>query len=273
MKERDELNEMIRYAQRLMGGFDDGIIGDATKVLIERNTYRIKLIDKQFNSLRKLIAIIQFTALSNGIAAGTIDGLIGPQTRFAFEQLIYLEKHSKLPPTWRTEDKSSVSNSSETIRQNPHGFPTYTNIKSIYGEPTTNLKTVRIPFEFRLAWDISVKVERITCHRKVAPSLMGILEDLLEHYGLKRLQELGIDLYGGCFNHRKMRGGKKLSTHSWGAAIDLHPEMNQLRWNHKKAVFAKEEYQFLLESFAGEGWVSLGVEKDYDWMHFQAVKL
>jgi len=273
MKKRDELNRMIRYAQRLMEGVDDGIIGDATKVLIERNTYKIKLINKQFNSIRKLVALIQYTALTNGIEVGKIDGLIGPQTRFAFEQLLYLEKHSKLPPTWRKEDLESVGSNSNAIGQNPHGFPTYSAIKSFYGEPTTNLTTVRIPFALRLAWDISVKVKRITCHKKVAPSLIGILEALLEHYGYQRIKELGIDLYGGCFNHRKMRGGRKLSTHSWGAAIDLHPEMNQLKWNHKRALFAKSEYQFLLDSFAAEGWVSLGVEKDYDWMHFQAVKL
>lgn len=273
MKKRDELDRMIRYAQRIMEGVDDGIIGDATKVLIERNTYKIAQINKQFNSQRKLIAFIQFTALSKGIETGKIDGLIGPQTRFAFEQLIYLEKHSRLPSTWRVEDQEQENPDSETIRENPHGFPTYSNIKKVYGEPTTNLKTVRIPFEFRLAWDTSVKVQKITCHKKVAPSLIGVLEDLLEHYGYNRLKELGIDLYGGCFNHRKMRGGRQLSTHSWGAAIDLHPELNQLRWNHKRAVFAKKEYQFLLESFAAEGWVSLGVEKDYDWMHFQAVKL
>jgi len=121
MKKRDELNRMIRYAQRLMEGVDDGIIGDATKVLIERNTYKIKLINKQFNSIRKLVALIQYTALTNGIEVGKIDGLIGPQTRFAFEQLLYLEKHSKLPPTWRKEDLESVGSNSNAIGQNPHG--------------------------------------------------------------------------------------------------------------------------------------------------------
>ena len=273
MEKREELNRMIRYAQRLMKTKDDGILGDVTKVLIEKSIYKNPLINKQFNSLQKLIALIQFTALAKGIESGKIDGLIGSQTRFAFEQLIYLEKHSKLPPTWRAEDQVLGKTDSESNRHNPHGFPTYQNIENVYGEPASNLKTVQVPFELRLAWDKSVKVQKITCHKKVAPSLIGVLEDVLEHYGYDRLKELGIDLYGGCFNHRKMRGGKKLSTHSWGAAIDLHPELNQLRWNHKRALFAKKEYKFLLESFAAEGWVSLGVEKDYDWMHFQAVKL
>jgi len=270
MKKRDELNRMVRYAQRIMDGVDDGILGDVTKVLIERNTYKIKLINKEFNSLRKLIALIQFTALQNGIEVGEIDGLIGPQTRFAFEQLLYLEKHNALPKYWRKDNKPQFGNSAII---NPHAFPTYAEIESYYGKAGSNLKTVKVPFKLRLAWDTSVTVQKITCHKKVIPSLVGILEELLDHYGLEALTELGIDLYGGCFNKRKMRGGRKLSTHSWGAAIDLHPSMNQLKWNHKKAVFAQPKYQFLLNAFAAEGWVSLGVEKDYDWMHLQAVKL
>lgn len=270
MRERNEKSRIIRYGQRLIGTKDDGIIGNNTITLIDRNTQAIPAIRHHWKPERKLIALIQFTAIAKGIEAGTIDGLIGTQTRFAFEQLIYLEKHDRLPELWRKDEESSNANKGKL---NPHGFPSYSNIKEVFGEPATNLKTVRVPFELRLAWDISVKVQKITCHKKVASSLVGVLEDLLEHYGLEELQRLGIDLYGGCFNKRKMRGGSKLSTHSWGAAIDLHPSMNQLRWNHKKALFAKKEYKFLLEAFAAEGWVSLGAVKDYDWMHFQAVKL
>lgn len=269
MRERNEKKAMIRYGQRLIGTKDDGIIGRNTILLIEQKCNGILAIDYRWQAERKLIALIQFTALSKGIETGKIDGLIGTQTRFAFEQLSYLEKHHRLPEPWRTDDDGATKQK----ELNPHGFPTYTNIKSFYGEAATQLKTVKVPFELRLAWDTSVKVSRITCHKKIANSLLGVLEDLLEHYGLAALQEMGIDLYGGCFNKRKMRGGAKLSTHSWGAAIDLHPAMNRLRWNRQKALFAKKEYQFLLDAFAAEGWVSLGVAKDYDWMHFQAVKL
>jgi hypothetical protein len=197
---------------------------------------------------------------------------LGPQTNFAFGQLIHIEKFGRLPENWRTDHQTSAFDSKQS-KQNPHGFPSYRTIKSVFGEAASGLKTMLIPFEMKLAWDVSVKVKRITCHHKVASSLLGVLEKLLEHYSVDGLKQLGIDLYGGCFNKRKMRGGSKLSTHSWGAAIDLHPAKNQLRWNHKRALFAKKEYQFMLNAFAAEGWVSLGVEKDYDWMHFQAVRL
>lgn len=272
MGERNEKKEMIQYCQRLIGTNDDGIIGKHTIALIERKSGENTLIDFRWMPERKLIALIQFNALSKGIEVGKIDGLVGSQTRFAFEQLLYLEKHGRLPEKWRSDQKEKTSKS-ERSQLNPHGFPTYKDIKTLYGEAASSLKTMLIPFEMKLAWDVSVKVKKITCHRKVAPSLLGVLEDLLEHYSANGLRQLGIDLYGGCFNKRKMRGGSSLSTHSWGAAIDLHPAQNQLRWNHKKALFARKEYKFLLEAFTAEGWVSLGLEKDYDWMHFQAVKL
>ncbi len=272
MRERNEIIKMIRFGQRLIGTKDDGIIGKNSIALIEKKSTGILAIDYRWKPERKLIALIQLSAISKGIEAGIIDGLVGSQTRYAFELLIHLEKFGRLPDDWRS-DHLATGHKASRLKTNPHGFPTYKNIKSFYGEPGKGLKTVSIPFEMRLAWDVSVKVSKITCHRKVANSLLGVLEDLIEHYTLEGIKQLGIDLYGGCFNQRKMRGGSSLSTHSWGAAIDLHPSMNRLRWNHKKALFAKPEYKFLLEAFAAEGWVSLGMAKDYDWMHFQAVRL
>ena len=274
-KRRDqyEIQRIIQFGQRLIGTLDDGLIGDKTKQLIERRTAKIPVINRAWSDERKLIAFVQFHALSKGIEAGSIDGLIGSQTRFAFEQLVYLEKFSRLPETWRDEDKEVVPVPSSQSILNPHQFPSYSTIENYYGKAGTNQITVRIPFPFRLAWDKGVIVKRITCHQLIADSLRNILEKLLEHYTISGLQKLGIDLYGGCFNQRKMRGGKKASTHSWGAAIDLNPEANQLRWNSQRAVFAKQAYAYLLKVFADEGWISLGVEKDYDWMHFQAVRL
>lgn len=268
-----ELDKLIRFAQRQIGTNDDGIIGKQTAALVEKNISRIPFIAKHWETKRKIIALVQFFATSKNIEAGKIDGLFGTLTSFALEQLLFLEKYKRKQPTWRDEDKDHPINESVGRSINPHSFPKYKDIRSFYGEPASNLKTVATPYELKLAWDVKTTVSRITCHKKVADSLLGILEDLRDHYGLEKIKELGLDLYGGAFNNRKMRGGKKLSTHSWGVAIDLDPARNRLRWDRSKAQFAKPEYSFLLDAFAAEGWVSLGEAKNYDWMHFQAVRV
>jgi hypothetical protein len=80
---------------------------------------------------------------------------------------------------------------------------------------------------------------------------------------------IGIDLFGGCFAFRAMRGGSEWSRHSWGIAIDLDPERNKLKETKRTARFAKDEYKPMIDIFYKHGFISLGVEKDYDWMHFE----
>tara|TARA_R110000803_G_scaffold120875_1_gene188980 strand:- start:186 stop:662 length:477 start_codon:yes stop_codon:yes gene_type:complete len=153
--------------------------------------------------------------------------------------------------------------------------PLYKDIVSVYGEPgdPSNLTTIVPPFPMYLSWDKSKKISKITCHKLISRDLFNALTEILEHYGLERIKYLGIDIYGGCLNVRKMRGGKKWSTHSWGIAIDLDPANNRLRWKRDKAHFAGEHYDVMFEIFLKHGFHSLGKEKDYDWMHLQAVKI
>ena len=61
--------------------------------------------------------------------------------------------------------------------------------------------------------------------------------------------------------------------HSWGIAVDLNPAQNRLKWDDKKAVFAKPVYLPFWEIVESYGGVSLGREKNFDWMHFQFAKL
>jgi len=144
---------------------------------------------------------------------------------------------------------------------------------SKYGKPTQDgkayLVSIALPFPMRLAWDKNTKVTKMRCHKLIAQKLSNALLEILQVYGLPKIQELGIDLFGGCFNFRAMRGGSDYSRHSWAVAIDLDPERNQLKETSKTARFARPEYKPMIDIFYKHGFVSLGREKNYDWMHFE----
>lgn len=143
-----------------------------------------------------------------------------------------------------------------------------------YGIPNATgegyLKTITLPFKMRVAWQRNSYVTKIQCHQLIADRLIAVFEDILSHYGYQRILELGIDLYGGCFNYRFMRGSTTtLSRHSWGTAIDLDPDRNLLKETARTARFARPEYKAMIDIFYKHGFVSLGREKNYDWMHFE----
>ncbi len=104
-------------------------------------------------------------------------------------------------------------------------------------------------------------------------SIEKIMRAVLDHYGLERVQELRLDYFGGCYNDRSIRGGTLPSMHSWGIAIDFDPANNQLRWGRDRATFSRPEYQAWWEIWEAEGWVSLGRQRNFDWMHVQAASL
>ena len=138
-----------------------------------------------------------------------------------------------------------------------------------YGMPDeagTNLVMINLPYTFMYG---QVPVKRMKCHKLVADKFLAVFNDILAHYGIEEIKRLGIDRYGGCFNYRKMRGGTQLSRHSWGVAIDLDPVRNTLKETSKTARFARPEYAPMIDIFYKHGFLSLGREKNYDWMHFE----
>ena len=142
-----------------------------------------------------------------------------------------------------------------------------------YGKPNVTgdgyLVTIQLPYPMRLAWDTETSVIRMRCHKLVAGKFLAVFNEIHRVYGYEKIKELGIDLFGGCFNFRKMRGGNDWSTHSWGIAIDLDPARNKLKETSKTARFARPEYKAMIDIFYKHGFISLGREKNYDWMHFQ----
>jgi hypothetical protein len=142
-----------------------------------------------------------------------------------------------------------------------------------YGKPNVTgegyLVTIQLPYPMRLAWDTDTVVYRMRCHKLVADKFLAVFNEIHRVYGYEKIKELGIDLFGGCFNFRKMRGGNDWSKHSWGIAIDLHPAANSLKTPYSKSLFSKPEYDNLHKIFEKHGFENLGKTKGFDSMHWQ----
>lgn len=156
-------------------------------------------------------------------------------------------------------------------------------IIATYGQPGTNIVRTALPWPFRLAWDTAITVNSISVHRLVVHDLLSILHALWNHerlavkqevgfdtystveydtLTLKRIQADGLDLFGGAFNYRvKVGSSKKLSTHSWGIAIDLDPVHNPYG---KKGTMP----DWVIEIFLERGFTWGGKWRTPDPMHF-----
>ena len=264
--------QIIMLAQRwlnvknLGAGTPDGIIGNNTKAALNKAAE----LPKTWTLEKKIVGAVQLYAKAEGFAPGPIDGLWGTQTQTAYDQLRHKLLYGQEPEPWRPEDRTPV---------NPNNWPVQTQsaLNAFYGVAketgNANLVSVVVPYPLVIAWDTSKKVTKITCHKKVKDSILRVLTKTLQHYGIAEIKRLRLDYFGGCFNYRLMRGGTSLSTHSWGIAIDFDPINNQLSWGRDKATFARPEYNKWWEFWEEEGWVSLGRDRNYDWMHVQAAKL
>lgn len=148
----------------------------------------------------------------------------------------------------------------------------YSSMVKFYGPVGENQTQIVLPYPMVLDWEPRT-VNKITCHEKVADTMVKIFKNLQSEYGYDRLHELGIDQFGGMLNVRKMRGGSSWSIHSWGAAIDLDADRNQLKWGRDRAQFAKPQYEPMWKIIEAEGLTSLGRARNMDWMHSQAADL
>jgi hypothetical protein len=154
-------------------------------------------------------------------------------------------------------------------------WPSQAGVRSYFGEPGSPQATagiVELAYPMKIAWDKNQIIRRFRCHAKVEASLERIFQKTLAHYGSDGVAKLGLDIFGGCYNYRPMRGGKSWSMHAFGIAVDLDPENNQLKWTKARARFAKPDYEPFWRIVESEGFTSLGRRYDYDWMHFEATR-
>lgn len=143
-----------------------------------------------------------------------------------------------------------------------------------------NLTTVAPPFAMKCCWAPFAPVKKITIHKHCSDSLAEILKRIWLESGKKQaiIDAWGVNLFGGTFAFRTMRGGSNLSMHSWGCAIDLDPARNGLG-DYTPVLTPSHPVAVI---FKAEGWVhgadwngnqKVMDERRPDAMHFQAARV
>jgi hypothetical protein len=157
-------------------------------------------------------------------------------------------------PTWPTQRYMRA------FYDNPDGTPLW---------EAKHLVVVKPPYKLTYAGEPS---SGFRVHRKVAADLVSILNELWDaaHHDQRVADEWGISLSSGGYHFRKVRGGRSLSTHGCGAAIDMDAGRNPL--GHTTGNFRK--YPVVYETFEKHGWVWGGRWTGRpDCMHFQAARV
>lgn len=160
-------------------------------------------------------------------------------------------------------------------------WPRQSAMAAYYGNPDTNndgvadlkwqqenLTTIAPPY---LMFYDGKPVKAITCHKKVATSLLRILTRIGQTFSAEERKQYGLDQYGGVFAFRKKRAGSSLSTHAYACAIDLAAALNPFRakYGSRPNMMPKKA----VEIFEAEGWTWGGLWSNGDGMHFQAADI
>lgn len=275
--------QILLKADNHYTGDINGKIDEATITAIQSLLKSYKIDTKGWNSKRLTVAAEQAVYRSmklSGSSGLDIDGLVGPQTNYVREAYT-----AQLATTWRDRLEDIIEARakpapkpepavSKPVKETPaSNWPRQSDCTSFYGKPGSNQVTLNLPYPMRIAWEPKQVIRSWSCHRKVHDNMERIFQRTLDFYGMERIRELRLDMWGGTLNVRKMRGGSSWSMHSWGAAVDIDPDRNGLKTSWKNAQMSKPAYKKFVEFWYDEGAINLGVERNYDPMHFQFMRL
>jgi len=219
---------------------------------------------------RKAVACLQLFCREAGIDAGPIDGWWGSQTDFAVGALRVLAATGAPPPAWRDAEGRPRVDPNGWPREDEASLSAFFGPNGLPGGRSPAMAMVECPWTLKIAWNHRQTTRRIGCNAKVADSLGRVLAQVRDAYGDADIRRLHLDLFGGCYNPRRKRGGTSWSTHAWAIALDWNPDANKLEWGRDRATFARPEYDEWWRIWESEGWTSLGRERNFDWMHVQA---
>ena len=177
-----------------------------------------------------------------------VDGVFGTKTLMKLE----LVESSKIVEV-STEDKvDDVQDNSWFIKDNEvnpiflsNSYERATErLNRIFGKPkkhNMDLVSVTIPkyLDMVLAWNTNVPVTTINFHKKAAEPLEKALLKIVYEFSKEEMKTLGLNLYGGGYSYRNVRGSDKLSRHSWAICIDINSLGNPMGVNPSKTTLAK----------------------------------
>jgi len=79
-------------------------------------------------------------------------------------------------------------------------------------------------------------VKSLLVHKGMAEALDAALGEIQRIVGYGAIKKLHLHKTGGTYNHRSVRGSAMLSSHAWGAAIDIDPVGNRMGVPFEKTV-------------------------------------
>lgn len=166
---------------------------------------------------------------------------------------------------WGPISQAALRKHLMALMPKPYRFPqSYREMFEFYGTPgtpvvpckgLTRIDTAKLN---NLIYE-GKRVRSVQCHEKIAVPLLNFLTEMNDSEFHKILQ-----LYGGCYNPRKVKGGSNISDHAWGAAIDLDAGKNKLKWHWPMQAHMPLE---VYEMAAKYGASSLGWTGNFDAMH------
>ena len=183
----------------------------------------------------------------------TVDGIAGKNTWAAIAKALGI---------------STATTSANTL-------PTQAQVRkgtSIFGKAgdESNLVNIKPPYQL---YYCGKPVKTIRVHKLIADRVQAALKEILAHYGIEKIKELGLDQYSGSYNYRKSTNGSSLSMHAWGIALDFAAEKNTYAMKKPQASLSKPECEMWWKIWEKHCAVSLGRQCNYDWMHLQFAKL
>lgn len=144
--------------------------------------------------------------------------------------------------------------------------------RSVFGSPGREEELVSVLPAYQLYYE-GAPVRSIRVHRLIATHVQQALAEVLEHYGEEEIERLGLNQYGGSYNYRPTASGNALSMHAWGIALDFAPRSNAYALKSPRATLSHPDCEAWWQIWERHGAVSLGRERNYDWMHLQFARL